>query len=57
MSLEVDIQTAYEAQEAAETTARDLESRIRKIHGAAHLLPKLLNQASPISYCHLNSHD
>ena len=39
MSLEVDIQTAYEAQEAAETTARDLESRIRKIHGAAGLLP------------------
>ena len=39
MSLEVDIQTAYEAQEAAETTARDLESRIRKIHGAAELLP------------------
>ena len=39
MSLEVDIQTVYEAQEAAETTARDLESRIRKIHGAAGLLP------------------
>ena len=39
MSLEVDIQTAYEAQEVAETTARDLESRIRKIHGAAGLLP------------------
>ena len=39
MSLEVDIQTAYEAQEAAETTARDLESRIRKIDGAARLLP------------------
>ena len=39
MSLEVDIKTAYEAQEAAETTARDLESRIRKIHGAAGLLP------------------
>ena len=39
MSLEVDIQTAYEAQEAAETAARDLESRIRKIHGAAGLLP------------------
>ena len=39
MSLEVDIQTAYEAQESAETTARDLESRIRKIHGAAGLLP------------------
>ena len=39
MSLEVDIQTAYEVQEAAETTARDLESRIRKIHGAAGLLP------------------
>ena len=39
MSLEVDIQTAYEAQEAAEITARDLESRIRKIHGAAGLLP------------------
>ena len=37
MSLEVDIQTAYEAQEAAEITARDLESRIRKIHGAAGL--------------------
>ena len=39
MSLEVDIQTAYEAQEAAETTARNLESRIRRIHGAAGLLP------------------
>jgi len=39
MSLEVDIQTSYEAQEVAETTARDLESRIRKIHGAAGLLP------------------
>ena len=39
VSLEVDIQTAYEAQEAAETTARDLESRIRKIHCAAGLLP------------------
>ena len=39
MSLETDIQTAYEEQEAVETTARELEARIRKIDGAAGLLP------------------
>ena len=39
MSLETDIQTAYEEQEAVETTARELEARIRKIDGAARLLP------------------
>ena len=39
MSLETDIQTAYEEQEAVETTARDLEARIRKIDGAARLMP------------------
>ena len=50
MSLEVDIQTAYEAQKAAETTARDLESRIRKIDGAAGLLP-------PRKYGHLIDRD
>ena len=38
MSLEIDIQTAYEEQEAVETTARELEARIRKIDGAARLL-------------------
>ena len=39
MSLETDIQTACEEQEAVETTARELEARIRKIDGAARLLP------------------
>ena len=39
MSLETDIQTAYEEQEAVETAARELEARIRKIDGAAGLLP------------------
>ena len=39
MSLETDIQTAYEEQEAVETAARELESRIRKIDGAARLMP------------------
>ena len=39
MSLETDIQTAYEEQEAIETTARELEARIRKIDRAARLLP------------------
>ena len=39
MSLEADIQTAYEEQEAVETTARELEARIRKIDGAARLMP------------------
>ena len=39
MSLETDIQTAYEEQEAVETAARKLEARIRKIDGAAGLLP------------------
>ena len=39
MSLETDIQTAYEEQEAVETSARELEARIRKIDGAAGLLP------------------
>ena len=41
MSLETDIQTAYEEQEAVETTARELEARIRKIDGAAGLMPAL----------------
>tara|TARA_Y100001933_G_scaffold40813_1_gene37428 strand:+ start:242 stop:634 length:393 start_codon:yes stop_codon:yes gene_type:complete len=39
MSLETDIQTAYEEQEAVETSARELEARIRKIDGAAGLMP------------------
>ena len=40
MSLEIDIKAAYEEQEAVETTARELEARIRKIDGAAWLLPE-----------------
>ena len=39
MSLETDIQTAYEEQEAVETTARELEARIRRIDGAVWLMP------------------
>ena len=39
MSLETDIQTAYEEQEDVETAARELESRIRCIDGAARLIP------------------
>ena len=39
MSLETDIQTAYEEQEAIDTAARELEARIRRIDGAAGLLP------------------
>ena len=39
MSLETDIQTAYEEQEAVETAARELEARIRRIDGAARLVP------------------
>ena len=39
MSLEIDIQAAYEAQKSVETTAREVEARIRKIDGAAGLLP------------------
>ena len=39
MSLETDIQTASEEQEALETTAREIEARIRKIDGAARLMP------------------
>ena len=39
MSLETDIQTAYEEQEAVETAARELEARIRRIDGAAGLMP------------------
>ena len=35
MSLETDIQTAYEEQEAVETALRELEARIRKIDGYA----------------------
>ena len=38
MSLETDIQTAYEEQEAVETAARELEARIRKVDGAARLM-------------------
>ena len=43
MSLETDIQTAYEEQEALETTAWDIEARIRKIDGAARLMPARAN--------------
>ena len=39
MSLEIDIQTAYEEQEDVESAARELESRIRSIDGAARLMP------------------
>ena len=39
MSLETDIQTAYEEQEAVESAARELEARIRRIDGAAGLMP------------------
>ena len=39
MSLKTDILTAYEEQEAVETTARELEARIRKIKGVARLMP------------------
>ena len=39
MSLETDIQTAYEEQEALETTAREIEARIRKIDDTAGLMP------------------
>ena len=39
MSLETDIQTAYEEQEAVETAARELEARISRIDGAARLMP------------------
>ena len=39
MSLEIDIQAVYEAQEAVETTARKVEARIHKIDGAAGFLP------------------
>ena len=39
MSLETDIQTAYEEQEAVEHAARELETRIRRIDGAAGLMP------------------
>lgn len=39
MSLKVDIQTAFEEQEAVETTTREIEARIRKIDGAARLIP------------------
>ena len=39
ISLQIDIQAACEAQEAVETTAREVEARIRKIDGSAGLLP------------------
>ena len=39
MLLETDIQTAYEEQEDVETSARELEARIRRIDGAARLMP------------------
>ena len=39
MSLEINIQTAYEEQEDVETAARELEARIRRIDGAARLMP------------------
>ena len=39
MSLETDIQAACEEQEAVDTAARELEARIRRIDGAARLMP------------------
>ena len=39
MSLKTDIQTDYEEQEDVETAARELEARIRRIDGAARLMP------------------
>ena len=39
MLLETDNQTAYEEQEDVETSARELEARIRRIDGAARLMP------------------
>ena len=39
MSLETDIQKAYEKQEAVETAALELEARIRRIESAARLMP------------------
>ena len=39
MSLETDIQAAHEEQEAVETAAWELGARIRKIDGAAGLMP------------------
>ena len=39
MSLETDIPAAYEEQEAVETAARELEARIRRVDGAARLMP------------------
>ena len=47
MSLEIDIQAAYEVQEAVETTAREVEARIRKIDGAAGLMPVASRQRFP----------
>tara|TARA_B100000674_G_scaffold62444_1_gene43305 strand:- start:80 stop:409 length:330 start_codon:yes stop_codon:yes gene_type:complete len=42
MLLETAIQTAYEEQEDVETSARELEARIRRIDGAARLMPARL---------------
>ena len=39
MSLETDNKTTYEEQEVVETTGREIEARIRKIDGAARLMP------------------
>ena len=39
MLLETDIQKAYEEHEDVETAARELEARIRRIDGAARLMP------------------
>ena len=39
MSIEADIQAAYEKQEAVETAARELEARIRRFDSAAWLMP------------------
>ena len=39
MSLETDIQMACEEQEEVEAAARELEERIRRIDGAAGLMP------------------
>ena len=41
MSLETDIQTAYEEQEAVETAARELEARIRRIDGLQGLCQRV----------------
>ena len=39
MSLEIQLQAAYDAQEDTETAAREIEARIRQIPGTKGLLP------------------